>query len=116
MPVIPPGITYNSQGKLRLQDGTPVLEFDADLNPLLHEKFYVNLSQLVGHEVDISGLPDVLVFDPGLPEEETFNIVRDDERPGIEAILPDIQQAFDLPTIQHARAAARIMWRIARRF
>lgn len=114
MPTIQPLDRYDGNGKV-YRNGVVVFEFDADLNPGLDEKLE-HMSQLVGHEVDISGLPDVIVFDPGLPEEETFNIVRDDERPGIEAILADIQAAFDLPTPQHARAAARIMWRIARRF
>ena len=109
MATIPAGIGY-SNGKVYKPNGDLFLEFDADINIELDELFQ-NPGQLVGLEADISGLPDELTVDGVL-----YEIVRDDERPEIEAIIADIQAAFDLPTVQHARAAARIMWRIARRF
>ena len=107
--IIPDGIRYKN-GKVFSPNGNVVIDFAEDLNPALADVF-IDLPGLVGKEADISGLPDEFVID-GV----TYEINRDDERPEIEAIIADIQAAFDLPTAQHARAAARIMWRIARRF
>ena len=109
MATIPSGVGY-SKGKVYKPNGDLFFEFDYDINLELDELFS-NPGDLVGLNADISGLPDELIID-GV----TYEINRDDERPQIEAILADIQAAFDLPTLQHARAAARIMWRIARRF
>jgi len=109
MPTIPDGISYGN-GKVYAPNGSVFFEFERDLNLDLHEAL-VPIADWVGKEVDISGLPDVLVLDG-----TTYNIVRDDARPEINAIISDIQTAFNLPTEQHARAAARLIWKIARRF
>jgi hypothetical protein len=59
--IIPWNISYK-RGVLKDPGGNVVLEFDTRINPVLDELFQ-NLGQLVGLEVDISGLPDSFVLD-----------------------------------------------------
>jgi len=61
MATIPSGASY-TRGTVRMPNGNVVLEFDPRINPELDELFN-NIGQLVGLDVDISGLPDSFVLD-----------------------------------------------------
>jgi hypothetical protein len=61
MATIPSGVGY-SGGRVFLPNGNLFLEFDPRINPELDELF-LNIGQLVGLNVDISGLPDSFVLD-----------------------------------------------------
>lgn len=62
MAIIPAGVNYDGGGRLYHPNGNLLLEFDPRINPVIHDLFS-HMSELVGLNVDLSGLPDSFEID-----------------------------------------------------